>query len=115
MTNIFLSYRSEIEDWRCGLAQLLHPVPVPDDALACPVFVRGMEGVVLCIGTDRRCDVHSTVLGIRPGKDGWLHIYCPSSDSCADGGTLWCQVVSYSTGRLRFAEVCVKNTLHFVI
>lgn len=32
--------RSEFDDWRPGLAQLLQPVPFPDEALVDDVFIK---------------------------------------------------------------------------
>lgn len=34
------TFSAEFEDWRPGLAQLLQPVPFPDEALADDVFIR---------------------------------------------------------------------------
>ncbi|EFX67109.1 hypothetical protein DAPPUDRAFT_64161 [Daphnia pulex] len=83
----------EFEDWRPGLAQLLQPVPFPDEALVDDVFIKGMGIVVGAIGTDPRCAVHQCVLGIREGKEGWFHVICPSSAACSDDGSLWASIL----------------------
>ncbi|XP_063221061.1 C-Maf-inducing protein-like isoform X2 [Bacillus rossius redtenbacheri] len=81
---------SEYEDWRPGLAQLLQPIPFPDEALTYPLFMESFMPVIQRIGMDFRCEVHQMVLGIRDGKAGWFDIYCPSSFACSDNGQLWC-------------------------
>ena len=40
---LFLSCSSEFSDWRPGLAQLLQPIPYPDDALADEVFIKSVQ------------------------------------------------------------------------
>lgn len=80
---------SEYDDWKPGLAQLLQPIPFPDEALSYEPFLRSLMPVIERIGTDKNCDVHQMVLGVREGKDGWFDIYCPSSTSCVDDGLLW--------------------------
>ncbi|KAK7789019.1 hypothetical protein R5R35_009972 [Gryllus longicercus] len=84
---------SEYDDWRPGLAQLLQPIPFPDDALAHEPFIRSFMPVMERIGKDSRCEVHQLVLGIREGKEGWFHVYCPSSLACVDEGELWCSML----------------------
>lgn len=80
---------SSFEDWRPCLAQLLQPIPFPDEALANNLFTTNFRPVIHNIGTDARCDVHLMVLGMREGKEGWFHIYCPGSIACDDEGELW--------------------------
>ncbi|CAG2066674.1 unnamed protein product, partial [Timema podura] len=75
---------SEYDDWRPGLAQLLQPIPFPDEALGYQPFIHDFMPVIQRIGTDSRCEVHQMVLGIREGKEGWFDIYCPSSLACSD-------------------------------
>jgi len=53
-----------------------------------------MKEVLRNIATDRVCDVHQTILGIREGKEGWFHLYCPGNIGCDDEGELWGQMVS---------------------
>ncbi|KAJ9597873.1 hypothetical protein L9F63_011274, partial [Diploptera punctata] len=82
-------YASEYEDWRPVLAQLLQPIPFPSDALAHEAFIRSFMPVIERIGTDSRCSSHQMVQAVRKGKEGWFHIYCPSSPVCTDEGQTW--------------------------
>ena len=52
-----------------------------------------MKDVIVNIATDKVCDVHQTILGIREGKEGWFHIYCPGNIGCDDDGELWGKMV----------------------
>ena len=52
-----------------------------------------MKDVIRNIATDDVCDVHQTILGIREGKEGWFHIYCPGNIGCDDDGILWGEMV----------------------
>jgi hypothetical protein len=45
------------------------------------------------IGTDARCSSHQMVQAVRKGKEGWFHIYCPSSPVCTDDGQTWGHMV----------------------
>ncbi|XP_064466957.1 C-Maf-inducing protein-like isoform X2 [Ornithodoros turicata] len=81
------------DDWLLTLAQLLQPVPFPDDALGYAHFTAQMEPIVVKIGTDTKCEVHSLVLGAREGKDGWLQLYSPGSVACRDEGILWSRIL----------------------
>ena len=47
------------------------------------------------IATDKVCDVHQTILGIREGKEGWFHLYCPGNIGCNDDGELWGKMVIF--------------------
>ncbi|XP_035704449.1 C-Maf-inducing protein isoform X2 [Folsomia candida] len=80
---------SEFEDWRPSLAQLLQPIPFPEEALSNSFFTRSLSSVIRRIGTDHRCDVHQMVLGIRDGKEGYFSIFSPSFSGCSDDGELW--------------------------
>ncbi|KAH3777131.1 hypothetical protein DPMN_178568, partial [Dreissena polymorpha] len=73
---------SLFEDWRYILGSLLQPIPFPNDALADDLFTP----------VDKVCDVHQTILGIREGKEGWFHLYCPGNIGCDDDGELWGQM-----------------------
>ncbi|XP_050397029.1 C-Maf-inducing protein isoform X1 [Patella vulgata] len=84
-----LETASEYEDWRCVLGSLLQPIPFPDDAIADQDFTSSMKPVIGNIAKDSNCDVHQTVLGIREGKEGWFHLYCPGGIACDDEGELW--------------------------
>ena len=46
------------------------------------------------IASDQVCEVHQTMLGIREGKEGWFHLYCPGGIACDDDGQLWGLTVS---------------------
>jgi hypothetical protein len=45
------------------------------------------------IGTDARCSSHQMVQAVRKGKEGWFHVYCPSSPVCTDDGQTWGHMV----------------------
>lgn len=85
---VFL-YISEYDDWRPILAQLLQPIPFPSDALSHQPFIRSFRPVIEHIGTDARCSSHQMVQAVRKGKEGWFHVYCPSSSVCTDDGQTW--------------------------
>jgi hypothetical protein len=53
-----------------------------------------MKRAILRLAQDKTCDVHQTLLGIREGKEGWFHLYCPGGIACDDDGQLWGQMVS---------------------
>lgn len=80
---------STYDDWRFVLGSLLQPIPFPNDALADDLFTSKMKEVLVNIATDKVCDVHQTILGIREGKEGWFHLYCPGNIGCDDDGELW--------------------------
>lgn len=67
---------------------------------------RNFKSVIYNIGADARCDVHLMVLGIREGKEGWFHIYCPGNIACDDEGVLWSELVSEV---LLITDVCKHN------
>ena len=46
------------------------------------------------IAEDARCEVHSTLLGMRDGKEGWFDLYCPGGIACDDEGQLHAAMVS---------------------
>lgn len=50
---------------------------------------RKMKVVIKQLAADSKCDIHQTVLGIREGKEGWFHLYCPGGIACDDEGELW--------------------------
>lgn len=56
--------------------------------------------MIECIGTDARCSSHQMVQAVRKGKEGWFHVYCPSSPVCTDDGQTWgymVRILGYST------------------
>jgi hypothetical protein len=64
-----------------------------------------MKKTIEQVGNDPRCDVHQTVLGIRDGKEGWFHLYCPGGIACDDDGSLFSVIVSQSFAQI----VCNSN------
>lgn len=84
-----LTTMSTFEDWRHILGSLLQPIPFPNDAIVDETFTSKMKDVMHNIASDTHCDVHSTILGIREGKEGWFHLYIPGSIGCDDEGELW--------------------------
>ncbi|XP_075216289.1 C-Maf-inducing protein-like [Lycorma delicatula] len=106
---------SKYDDWLPGLAQLLQPLPFPEEALANESFISNLLPVVRRISTDPRCDVHRNVLGIREGKEGWFDIFCPSNPGCKDEGQLWGTMLetlmNCSCKRKRFIAELVSKKL----
>jgi len=84
-----LETMSEYDDWRPTLSSLLQPIPFPDDALGHSLFTMSLKKTIENITCDHRCDVHQMVLGIREGKEGWFHLYCPGGIACDDEGELY--------------------------
>lgn len=84
-----LNTMSTFEDWRLILGSLLQPIPFPNDAIVDELFTSKMKDVMRNIASDEHCEVHSTILGIREGKEGWFHLYIPGSIGCDDEGELW--------------------------
>ena len=58
---------------------------------------RAMQKPIQNIVSDARCEVHVTVLGIREGKEGWFHLYCPGGIACDDDGELYGVMVIFVT------------------
>ncbi|XP_064641803.1 C-Maf-inducing protein-like isoform X2 [Lineus longissimus] len=84
-----LETMSECEDWKPLLGSLLQPIPFPDEAIADEMFTSTLKPVIQNLADDTRCEVHQTVLGIRDGKEGWFHLYCPGGIACDDDGQLY--------------------------
>lgn len=80
---------SDFNDWRFTLGSLLQPIPFPDDAIADSLFTSNMKRAIQRVAGDPVCDIHQTLLGIREGKEGWFHLYCPGGVACDDDGQLW--------------------------
>lgn len=94
------------------MASIIQPVPFPDAVLTNPLFIklvcpspiffhyqlfyycRYAQSIIERIGTDNRCEVHLTVLGIREGKVGWFHLLCPGGLSCADEGGIYAKLLN---------------------
>lgn len=99
-----VNFRSEFEDWRLPLASLLQPVPFPEEVLSNETFAACFGRVLRRMGTDPRCEIHLSVLGVREGKEGWFHLVCPGGPACSDDGELYSQLVialSYCTIRIQ--------------
>uniref|UniRef100_A0A8C6XQ52 C-Maf inducing protein n=2 Tax=Naja naja TaxID=35670 RepID=A0A8C6XQ52_NAJNA len=62
-----LKMLSDYEDWRPALASLLQPIPFPKEEL---------KYVIQRFAEDPRQEVHSCLLSVRAGKDGWFHMVC---------------------------------------
>lgn len=58
------------------------------------IFCREIKKTIQNIADDTRCEVHQSVLGIREGKEGWFHLYCPGGIACDDDGELYGIMVS---------------------
>ena len=84
------------EDWRYSLAPLLQPIPFGKSALICDTFVNGIEPIIASFAQDRRCEVHTCVLGVRDGKLGWFHLFAPGGllADDANDGNLFCTMLS---------------------
>jgi hypothetical protein len=103
---------SEFEDWRAHLASLLQPIPFPDEALGHAVFTSHIKSTIQNIVMDLRCEVHQSVLGIRDGKEGWFHLYCPGGIACDDEGELYSimlkRLISCCCRRKKFLQTMQK-------
>uniref|UniRef100_A0A2C9LNR4 C-Maf-inducing protein n=1 Tax=Biomphalaria glabrata TaxID=6526 RepID=A0A2C9LNR4_BIOGL len=58
-------------------------------AIADSLFTSRMKVTIHNVSSDQTCGVHQTLLGIREGKEGWFHLYCPGGIACDDDGQLW--------------------------
>lgn len=81
--------RARQEDWRVQLAPILQPLPFPDAALEYAAFTRHLGPTLALLAADKRCDVHSALLPLREGKEGWLGLLCPGQPTCFDDGHLF--------------------------
>ena len=76
------------------------------------ILHRNMKTTIQHIADDARCDVHQTILGIRDGKEGWFHLYCPGGIACDDEGHLYGIMVGHpqtnagSCQMPRFLQLC---------
>ncbi|ELT87321.1 hypothetical protein CAPTEDRAFT_168560 [Capitella teleta] len=100
---VIIAEMADYEDWRPHLGSLLQPIPFPDDALGHEIFTSAMKKTIETVGNDPRCDVHQTVLGIRDGKEGWFHLYCPGGIACDDDGGLFSILLK------RLMECCCRR------
>ncbi|XP_062474293.1 C-Maf-inducing protein isoform X3 [Pezoporus occidentalis] len=88
-----LKMLSDYDDWRPALASLLQPIPFPKEALAHEKFTKELKYVIQRFAEDLRQEVHSCLLSVRAGKDGWFQLYSPGGVACDDDGELFASMV----------------------
>uniref|UniRef100_A0A4W3IML2 C-Maf inducing protein n=1 Tax=Callorhinchus milii TaxID=7868 RepID=A0A4W3IML2_CALMI len=84
-----LKMLSDYDDWRPALASLLQPIPFPKEEL---------KYVIQRFAEDPRQEVHSCLLSVRAGKDGWFQLYSPGGVACDDDGELFASMVHILMG-----------------
>ncbi|XP_061334382.1 C-Maf-inducing protein-like isoform X4 [Pezoporus flaviventris] len=90
--------RSDYDDWRLALASLLQPIPFPKETLAHKKFTKELKYVIQRFAEDLRQEVHSCLLSVRAGKDGWFQLYSPGGVACDDDGELFASMVHILMG-----------------
>lgn len=95
---LILKMLSDYDDWRPALASLLQPIPFPKEALAHTKFTKELKYVIQRFAEDPRQEVHSCLLSIRSGKDGWFQLYSPGGVACDDDGELFASMVHILMG-----------------
>eukprot|EP00062_Callorhinchus_milii_P005159 gi/632944351/ref/XP_007887461.1/ PREDICTED: LOW QUALITY PROTEIN: C-Maf-inducing protein [Callorhinchus milii] len=93
-----LKMLSDYDDWRPALASLLQPIPFPKEALAHVKFTKELKYVIQRFAEDPRQEVHSCLLSVRAGKDGWFQLYSPGGVACDDDGELFASMVHILMG-----------------
>ncbi|KAG8563144.1 hypothetical protein GDO81_015955 [Engystomops pustulosus] len=93
-----LKILSDYDDWRPALASLLQPIPFPKEALAHETFTKELKYVIQRFAEDPRQEVHSCLLSVRAGKDGWFQLYSPGGVACDDDGELFASMVHILMG-----------------
>ncbi|XP_076665624.1 C-Maf-inducing protein isoform X2 [Andrena cerasifolii] len=92
---LVLNIASEYADWRPGFGAVLHPVPIPEEALAVKEVQESiLMHVMKRLANDSRCIVHRVLLPIRELRPGWIHIAAPSSPTCPDDGELFGEMLT---------------------
>uniref|UniRef100_A0A8C2FSB1 C-Maf inducing protein n=2 Tax=Cyprinus carpio TaxID=7962 RepID=A0A8C2FSB1_CYPCA len=86
---LILKMLSDYDDWRPALASLLQPIPFPKEEL---------KYVIQRFAEDPRQEVHSCLLSVRSGKDGWFQLYSPGGVACDDDGELFASMVHILMG-----------------
>uniref|UniRef100_A0A8C4NRY3 C-Maf inducing protein n=1 Tax=Dicentrarchus labrax TaxID=13489 RepID=A0A8C4NRY3_DICLA len=86
---LILKMLSDYDDWRPALASLLQPIPFPKEEL---------KYVIQRFAADPRQEVHSCLLSVRSGKDGWFQLYSPGGVACDDDGELFASMVHILMG-----------------
>uniref|UniRef100_A0A4W6F1E4 C-Maf inducing protein n=1 Tax=Lates calcarifer TaxID=8187 RepID=A0A4W6F1E4_LATCA len=82
---LILKMLSDYDDWRPALAIFTHTVHTSAHA-----YTRFAE--------DPRQEVHSCLLSVRSGKDGWFQLYSPGGVACDDDGELFASMVHILMG-----------------
>uniref|UniRef100_A0A8C5D330 C-Maf-inducing protein n=1 Tax=Gouania willdenowi TaxID=441366 RepID=A0A8C5D330_GOUWI len=95
---LILKMLSDYDDWRPALASLLQPIPFPKEALAHAKFTKELKYVIQRFAEDPRQEVHSCLLSVRSGKDGWFQLYSPGGVACDDDGELFAGMVHILMG-----------------
>ncbi|CAL8262732.1 unnamed protein product [Merluccius merluccius] len=95
---LILKMLSDYDDWRPALASLLQPIPFPKEALAHAKFTKELKYVIQRFAEDPRQEVHSCLLSVRSGKDGWFQLYSPGGVACDDDGELFASMVHILMG-----------------
>uniref|UniRef100_A0A8C2PZP5 C-Maf inducing protein n=1 Tax=Cyprinus carpio TaxID=7962 RepID=A0A8C2PZP5_CYPCA len=96
---LILKMLSDYDDWRPALASLLQPIPFPKESVFCFVFCnRELKYVIQRFAEDPRQEVHSCLLSVRSGKDGWFQLYSPGGVACDDDGELFASMVHILMG-----------------
>ncbi|KAM3608653.1 uncharacterized protein V6R79_002344 [Siganus canaliculatus] len=95
---LILKMLSDYDDWRPALASLLQPIPFPKEALAHAKFTKELKYVIQRFAEDPRQEVHSCLLSVRSGKDGWFQLYSPAGVACDDDGELFASMVHILMG-----------------
>ncbi|XP_029288866.1 C-Maf-inducing protein isoform X2 [Cottoperca gobio] len=95
---LILKMLSDYDDWRPALASLLQPIPFPKEALAHAKFTKELKYVIQKFAEDPRQEVHSCLLSVRSGKDGWFQLYSPGGVACDDDGELFASMVHILMG-----------------
>nr|XP_006817403.1 PREDICTED: c-Maf-inducing protein-like [Saccoglossus kowalevskii] len=110
-----LKFMAEYDDWLPNLASLLQPIPFPKEALTHERFTIHLKYVIRRFAEDNRCDVHTSVCGVRDGKDGWFNIYCPGGLACDDDGELFSVMMRRLVGcccrRKKFLQMVCRKLL----
>ncbi|XP_062317170.1 C-Maf-inducing protein [Osmerus eperlanus] len=95
---LILKMLSDYDDWRPALASLLQPIPFPKEGLAHSKFTKELKHVIHRFAEDPRQEVHSCLLSVRSGKDGWFQLYSPGGVACDDDGELFASMVHILMG-----------------
>jgi len=74
-----------------------HTKPTIDNLKFDILLCSHMKPTIDNLSTDQRCEVHQTLLGVREGREGWFHLYCPGGIACDDEGQLYGVMVGEAT------------------